>query len=777
MIRSFGRRRVAFMAIIAVVFLLNVAIYTHYRVTESTFLVLHEDDYPWAAKAPETPAQKATKYVADNKVARAFNEMGQHDTRGNFDQHALVYSSIFDSHSPTQIYASLDFSQRCDLYFSNMFADNKAWGIDLDEKYYNMFRKEQDWQDFWRNNDVKKDYIKHKEWNEEEGKKFSAKEDDRDFVEFAQKMFADMKNETANSNARLGSALSMVRVFNKCYITSDNQIEARANAELVKSQRDRFKNYLGPKERFQPTYKDKLLDQVKSCSVLEKRVYPWLSAEYPVFERWDGSILLEPPVMSKYGFPYVPTNATAFQSRNKPITKGWRSTIDRDSCFFHKFKKAMNGKGIVLSIGDHHVDDTIGLIRTFRALENRLPIQIVYFDNLSDESKQKIVKAGRDVLVDMPPSFDEIKANYSDNYLLHKNENGAGVGLIPQEIWFVNVNKAIGSKYRNKFDKFGNKFLAALFNSFAEYALVDSDTVLVKPPSWLFEQEKYQKAGAFFYKDRTASFFRPVHDGEFWKRMSPGTVEQTVFNLPVIGPHTTARSYFEGMEHYMESGVVTIDRNTHFSSVIMMLQLNLVGPTQSRSAGDKELIWLGFAMNGDEQYQFDDLAAAGIGELTIPEDSKTKDGAFRKGKEVCSNHPAHLSDVDRSLVWFNSGFQFCSKPETNYEKEFDKKIRFSFLKTLDDFTNYFTSRMKVRVAIIPPFYGKSLIKQENDEDEFKEGWNKEWNYCASYMYCAHSQIGGTKNGLSNAQVGEVITFSPDQYKVFDFLGDVWMGDY
>ena len=59
------------------------------------------------------------------------------------------------------------------------------------------------------------------------------------------------------------------------------------------------------------------------------------------------------------------------------------------SFFLNRLKQKCNGRGLVLSISDLHVDVTVRLIHLLRALNNRYPIQIVYYDNLSKETKEK----------------------------------------------------------------------------------------------------------------------------------------------------------------------------------------------------------------------------------------------------------------------------------------------------------------------------------------------------------------------------------------------------
>ena len=124
--------------------------------------------------------------------------------------------------------------------------------------------------------------------------------------------------------------------------------------------------------------------------------------------------------------------------------------------FVKRFKNKCNGKGIVLTIGDQHVEHTVSLIHLLRALDNRLPIQIVYYDDINEESKRRIVTAAQEQFNVLPESFRKVSYMFGDDYL-----DNNGKGLVPQEVWFVNAYNAIQKHYRGKFSRFGNKLLAA----------------------------------------------------------------------------------------------------------------------------------------------------------------------------------------------------------------------------------------------------------------------------------------------------------------------------
>lgn len=159
----------------------------------------------------------------------------------------------------------------------------------------------------------------------------------------------------------------------------------------------------------------------------------------------------------------------------------------------NQFKDASNGKGIVLSITEKHIDDTINLIRLLRALNNKLPIQIIYFNDISQSSKTKIIKAAREEINNFPKSYEKV-------YHGKQPSVPPSPPPPPQEVWFVNIYESINPQHRNLFAKFDFKLLASLFNSFNEFMLIDADTILMKSPEFFFNHQSYQQTGAFFSK-------------------------------------------------------------------------------------------------------------------------------------------------------------------------------------------------------------------------------------------------------------------------------------
>ncbi|KAK6465111.1 mannosyltransferase putative-domain-containing protein [Scheffersomyces coipomensis] len=750
--------------------------YSHQGGADSIYQLSHNEDL-----IPEEIVDK--QLIEQFPFELLHKQFEVKDIKQQYDAHATIYDLIFKNHEPLSVFANLDFNQRCQLYFYNLYTNDHNWVINptekLDLENVNNFEFI-DYSESQRD-DLKKQFIEKNEL----GIEVDDLEETQEFEEFVNKKYSEFWERNQIVEQTVVDYISHLRIFNKCFI-ANNELKGTKPVkkfiadqkaliqDWVKVQKTDLKNK-DPKlakkvtkiPEFKLTHAESLIDfdSFRNCAVLESRVYPWLSFDYPVYERWTGDVVLKPPKMSNYLKPNTAASKT---------TKSSASQMHDGSCFLEKFKRETNGKGITLSISDSHVPDTIRLIHLLRALNNKLPIQIVYYENLSADSKKRLVTAAREQISSLPASFRKVAHLFPSDYL-DKNDHG----LPKQEIWFVNVYNVIKEDYRKRFEKFGNKFLATVFNSFDEFILLDADSVMVQSPEFFFDLEGYKQNGAYFFKDRTASTTRKVSDGTFFKKISPSIVDQTMFNIPIITDYTAKRSFFEGMYHYMESGLVVFDRTRHFNSMLLMIQLNFMEPVTSRVYGDKEIFWLAFALNGDEEFTFNKYHAAAIGDESPENEFLTKDGNPRKGHEVCAAHPGHISGEDgQSLLWFNSGFKFCGQNhKVDFSKEFENKSHFKFLKSIQDMKFFYTQPIPIKHAVIPPFKSKNELTCENIEDQPSLGWIENKDYCHSYLWCAYSQIGGTtESGVDNTQHGRFIEFDKLTQSLFQYYGDIWVGN-
>lgn len=697
------------------------------------------------------------------------------DTRG-IDSHLSNYDYIFARHDVLLVLGKLLFQQRCDLYFSSLYADDVNWFIDPKKRLPLENRYQYSFADFRvsKLGEAREEYAKEKELDVE-------KVEDHMVEDRVRKKYDEFWTRTLQTEQTMTDYFLHVRIFNRCYITGDDQVEVERHDSFVASQHDfvgRMASAAGNEiSVFEKTPEEVQWDHnhFESCLDIEKRVYPWLAMTNPLFQHYKGPLLNSVPVMADYlprdSPALVPTNKKAHNGRGSKAVKS--PLTNNKACFLNGFKNKLNGKGIVLSIKDDHAEDTVNLINLLRALGNRYPIQIVYYKPISVNTKKKIVNAARLQFLTLPQSYQAVQRQVGDLFV------PADRGLPKQEVWFVNVHNVVLEEYKPKFEKFANKFLATMFNSFEEFILLDADTVLLQPPEFFFNIKGYKQKGAYFYRDRTAPQFRPPADATFFKKMTPSVIDTAMFDIPIITKHTMDLEFFQGMDHFMESGLVVIDRARHFNSVLMMIQMNFAEPVTSRVYGDKEIFFLAFATNGDEGYEFNKYLAAAIGEETPLEYRLTEKGDFKKSREICSPHPGHISGDDgRTLVWLNSGFKFCGQSEKiDYQKELDQKGRFKQITSVPGLENLYRSPLHIKAAIIPPFTHKLETLADNVEEEPKEGWHMDTSYCNLYLWCAYLQIGGkTATGSDSTQVGKVVEFSEDETQLFAYYADVWMGN-
>lgn len=635
-------------------------------------------------------------------------------------------SSVYDElYGQLNIYDFLKKSsiqERCMLYFNHLSMSNPEWLVNPHESTTFDRAAFTDYETY-KNSQTKK-WNKEAKKAESEGRDPPPKPTDEQMRE----NFENLRDTAFSDEQTLHDFVTHVRVFEKCFMHSQDSRVRRLDNKFIKNQQEFLKTSVkyeydhDEKNSVGRAYKDKL-----ACHKVELRIFPFLSNEYPLFERWNNE---------KVFFP---------GNENKGKMTG---------CFLNDFKSRVNGKGIVMTLGDGHIEDAARLIRILRYFRNTYPIQVVFQNNLSRESRYNLIRAGRNDYMDLPR----------------------------QDIWFVNAERAITEQYRSKFGGFANKIMAIMFSSFEDILFLDADSVIMKDVDYFFNLDRYVQTGTFFYKDRSSFEFRPKNDNYFFKKLLPSVDDSMVFNIPQTTNYTLMNEFFNnGFNHYMESGTVVLNRKKHFMMPFMMAIMNFYSLVSSRVYGDKELFWLACALLGDETYAFNKNFAAAIGELT-PEYERHKDIKDIKSfhsLEICSNHPSHISDEDSSLVWMNSGFRFCGnvhKLKIDLEKEFGQGKRYTKFKTLEDFKTFFESKLKITHAIIPPFY-RDQRRAINSEHEPEVPWVMV-NYCEGYCWCAYSLIGGYNKAASedpsNRIEGRVIEFSEEDQKLFETLGDIWM---
>lgn len=528
-------------------------------------------------------------------------------------------------------------------------------------------------------------------------------------VDELEKEFAERSYFAVKVDNRITDAMATLRVFGKCYL------EERQTSAF---------DVLPKKAKPEP-------EKGFECNEVETRVFPWLTRSLPIYTHWDGTV--------SRGLPELATEPKKEQTNS--------------NCFLEQFKNTINGRGYVTSAGNGQVGELMKLALLLRALGNKMPIQIVHKGDLSSENQQKLISAFRD---DVP--LRKMPETYADLDL------DAALEFPKQDVWFVNVDPCIKEAFKHKFQKYANKLLAYMFNSFDEMILIDTDTVPFVDLETVFSLPGYVDNGAFFFQDRNLKGQNTENQVAYFTRMLPSKMDKILFDIPRATEHTLGNRFISGRRnHFMESGVVAIKRSTHFTGMLAALQLNFWSATAWKVHGDKELFWLGQSIAGNEKYAFNPVGAASIGELTREEKKLFPDS---KAQELCSNHPGHINGYDgETLLWINSGMTYCKNTPAagaDVGKPLYKGLSEGEIKRL------YQSKTVIRAAIVPP--PQEIYANDNNGNP-ERGWTDEHKYCYGYTWCAVSYVG---TGESPEQVGRVVNFDDKQTKWFDFIGDLWM---
>ncbi|KAH3673382.1 hypothetical protein WICPIJ_009834 [Wickerhamomyces pijperi] len=477
--------------------------------------------------------------------------------------------------------------------------------------------------------------------------------------------------------------LSYLRAYEHCYLNNPNDEE---------------------KDKFHERY-----DVVD----MEMRLFPWITGNFPKFESWNNETYTNrstilPVFDRKSHRNYVE------KEKRKPVT------------FLETYKSQLNGKGYIVSVDDKHVTQLYQLIALLRALGNQLPIQVIHYGDLSAPNRQKAVKVARDVEgLHLEGVVDNLsKIMTAKKLSIDFQKENIEVLLPPQDLWFVDASGTIAKSHRRYFGGFYNKLIAYFFSSFKDILLVDTDTVpLVDLDAFVLQSPEFLEKGAFFFKDRELSPRISKGDSFLFKKYTPTKYDTFFLGAPVATNHTLNNRMIRNQHmHYMESGVVAVDKVRHFNSVLATLQISLFKTITDKIYGEKELFWLGFSINGDESYHMNKWNAGTVGSLA--------EGGL--DHRVCSTHPAHLSSDDKTLLWINSGFVRCKFSNEKWEGKKDMQSKLWGLKSS------FTSEFELQ-----KFYSgyqdmKYLVIPGSQEDVGRDGWTRE-EECKGYVWCANNR--------------------------------------
>ncbi|CUM65782.1 uncharacterized protein PRCAT00003430001 [Priceomyces carsonii] len=622
-----------------------------------------------------------------------------------------------------------DLAERCKIFFDHFQSKNPNWGFDEFKSFH-----------FEKNIVKKKKYFENKFKQLKLESTFS-EIGRKDFVAIS-KEFQRAVNESREVEQKMADTITLMRIYGKCFL---NEQEKSAEQAAI------FEDF-------------------------SSHIFPFIAKLLPTFESLNGET-------TPRAFPVFDGN----QYTSK--TKDFDGTHIID--YMHKNS---NGRGIVVSASKRHVKDLVKLIRVLRALNNELPIEVVHKGDIGKYSAQYITFAAT---ADRKELLDPINLSDSDKVSpeidLLRDLQKFGSYFPKQEIWFVNVTPSIPRAFKYSFGGYFNKILALIFNSFREVIMLDVDVVPLIPVKEFFEMKQYMETSALFFKDRSLRDTNDFIETNFFAKLFPVNKNSidSLFDIPLVNK-TLHNSYMKGWRHNQEAGVVVVDKVKHFMGILMMLPLTLwKEPVKSSIWGDKEMFWLGFAMAGDENYNFNTNSAASVGEITSNSLHQHYVGSL--SQEICSSHPGQIDDSGK-LLWINSGFDYCKK-NTYYRDK--NKFPFSEM-DINDLSNLFKSPLKIRHSIVPPDlpvyrtldnpevvmkeHSSLLQKQAQDLQDLdsgrinqvfninpQDGWLKS-PICTGYFYCAYDIYDGSEKFDSK---GKVYEFDDTEVKFYDYIGKIW----
>lgn len=506
-----------------------------------------------------------------------------------------------------------------------------------------------------------------------------------------------------------------------------------------------------------------------------RRMTPFFHDQLPTFETPDGAVL-------ENHFP-------------------GKRTYKPDDTLLQYYHENIQGKGIVISAATRYARDIARLIRVLRALDNKLPIQIVYRGDLLNRSKKTLLGAA------VAPMGELLSDHYTDQALLRKVLPDLDLSKLAQfgssypiqHITFVNIEAPLKGQGKHVFAGYNNKLLALMFNTFEEAMLVDADAVPLETPLSMFDSPEYLNTGAYFFRDRLLRDSNDWIETNYFSKLMPHHHSTFDMGLGIrpVSEHTMDIPYMRGWRHTQEAGIVLFHRKKHFAANFILLPLALWGePIKLSIWGDKEMYWLAMAMAGDENFLFSKYDAASVGELT--------DSGLRKMYnalavlEVCLTHPGHILSSGR-ILWINLGFSFCKK--NGFARD-ERKFPFSTFEDKEELKKMYQAPLRVRDAVVPPAipplrprgspvdqteeiqYKLELKNRKPDVDQLdnvvqidqyepQKGWVKS-HCCTDYYYCAYNAIESYDNSGTIDSSGSVFSFSDKDRRRYDFLGKVWI---
>lgn len=565
-----------------------------------------------------------------------------------------------------------------------------------------------------------------------EGKKQEAKEAKKhvtgDMIKSWEKEFNENYSNDKIYIKKLIDFISNLRIYGTCYI-EDNL----------------FKEITGVKKAYNLFWEDeakKELDNTNTFQLsneLEIRMFPWLTRIYPVFKHGLQQL--------NVGLPEIATDNDDQDYNSK-------------SSFLYNYKHGLNGKGIVIPIMNRAaVNHVLRLAKVLRFIGNKYPIQFVHHGVISEDDESKIYEAyTKDI------ELDDVFNEHTIAFLGKEYD----LALPKQDVYFVNMKMSISESYRESLNPSTFKNLAVLFSSFQKIIMMDPFIVPFNKILELFENEKFQSTGSYFFPNYRLKIPAKYNDLEFFTDLMPNKIDEHFFGIQQVSTSFLEQNRFfsEKFSNVINNDILAIDKRDNFLGILLALTLNHLPLNFETPLIENEFIWLGILMGGEPDVFFHNIPPATLGYFT---DEPNRRIHLSASKEICSTHKGYFDSTDSknaTLLFMTDGALNCEKT-IDFEKDIHKAQYRGFRGRINELKKWTNERSKIRAAIFP-------VKQEyeapNNIDEEDVSISNHEGYCAGTMYCSYDILGAKDDKKYH---GDVLEFDEHQYQLIEFVERLW----
>lgn len=446
------------------------------------------------------------------------------------------------------------------------------------------------------------------------------------------------------------------------------------------------------------------------CEAIEKKLYPWMSREYPKIE------VSPEQVLPQGEFPNID---------NERYSK-YESAAE--ACFLRNLQLKSNGKGIVIPVSfgksvEREVLDVIGLIRVLRLLKNDLPIQITYIgEYINDYQRNKILQAA---------TTQDVKIQ--DSWLKYLRATGNPTpdskvfdpkDFPPQKIWFVDLTPTINFKEHELLMYNPNVAcpnfvhgLSMLFNTFEEAIIMSPHAIpLVKDiSSHLFDLDSYKQRGHMFFKLPSKLSYRLEHfpsgyheiNSYIMNHLMPSDTDEKYFKVfkRQHNAPTTKRVFDDFFQRLLDPSLVVFNKSKAMSGVLISQNLMFHEEIRARFDIDllgiaPEFLWLGQELAGTfDQTSFNYNFGVSVGMLTPALNKMLSE--MQLSQELCSSSWGQVSDKDDILLLY----------VTSYQIENWRDVGYKFQSALEE--KFIVMELKLVENVMDKTGDKVTIKTEN----------------------------------------------------------------